>query len=292
MLPTLALMTGAKALRDVRTYSDQLVPSKNGDKAYSGFNPKLGLLWEPKPGIQAFVDVTRSQDIPDFSDLNQTQANGTLGFVGLQPQRAWTVEAGTRGEVGRLSWDLTAYRSNVRGEMLQYVTNPNVPAATFNADRTIHQGVELGVKAVVATGIAGADDTLTAGQVWTYNRFTFDGDRQYGNNTIAGVPRHVLRSSLSYANAGYSVTPTVDWVPQGAWADQANTLKAPGYALLGLQLSKQFDNGLLVFVDGRNLTDKRYVSDISVVNDARRVATSIFYPGEGRAVYAGLRAAF
>lgn len=292
VLPTLALMTGGKAQRDLRTYSDLLSPTKNGDRAYYGFNPKIGLLWEPKPTIQAFVNLTRSQDIPDFSDLNQTQANGTLGFVPLQPQRAWTAEIGTRGEMGGVSWDVTAYRSVLRGEMLQYVTNSSVPAATFNADRTIHQGIEAAFKATVATGIAAKDDRLSVGQVWTFNHFTFDGDRQYGNNTLAGVPRHVLRSSLTYANDGFYVTPTVDWVPQGAWADQANTLKVPGRTLLGLQAGKEFSNGVLVFIDGRNLTNKKYISDIGTVTDARRVATSIFYPGEGRAVYAGVRAAF
>jgi iron complex outermembrane receptor protein len=249
-------------------------------------------LWEPKPNVQAFVNLSRSQDVPDFSDLNQTQANGTLGFVPLQPQRAWTAEIGTRGEIGRVSWDVTAYRSVIRGEMLQFVTNSSVPAATFNADRTIHQGLEIGGKAVLAADLAQKGDSLTFGQMWTYNDFTFDGDRQYGNNRLAGVPRHVLRSTLTYANDGFYLTPTVDWVPQGAWADQANTLKVPGHTLLGLQVGKEFSNGLLVFVDGRNLTNKRYVSDIGTVTDARRVVTSIFYPGEGRAVYAGVRAAF
>ncbi|RJF78427.1 TonB-dependent receptor [Azospirillum cavernae] len=292
VLPTLAVMTGAKALRDLRTYSDLLSPSKNGDRAYYGFNPKIGLLWEPKPTIQAFVNLSRSQDVPDFSDLNQTQANGTLGFVPLQPQRAWTAEIGTRGEIGRVSWDVTAYRSVIRGEMLQFVTNSNVPAATFNADRTIHQGLEIGGKAVLAADLAQKGDSLTFGQMWTYNDFTFDGDRQYGNNTLAGMPRHVLRSTLTYSNDGFYLTPTVDWVPQGAWADQANTLKVPGHTLLGLQVGKEFSNGLLIFIDGRNLTNKRYISDIGTVTDARRVATSIFYPGEGRAVYAGVRAAF
>jgi iron complex outermembrane recepter protein len=62
----------------------------------------------------------------------------------------------------------------------------------------------------------------------------------------------------------------VDWVPAGAWADDANTLRAPGYALLGLQAGWDFRNGISVYVDARNLTNKRYVSDISTVDDARK----------------------
>ena len=47
-----------------------------------------------------------------------------------------------------------------------------------------------------------------------------------------------------------------------------------------------------LFVDARNLTNKRYVSDISTVADARTANTAIFYPGEGRSVFAGMRYAF
>jgi iron complex outermembrane receptor protein len=54
-----------------------------------------------------------------------------------------------------------------------------------------------------------------------------------------------------------------------------------------------FRNGLSVFLDARNLTNKRYVSDISTIANAQTAAsTAIFYPGEGRSVFAGVRYAF
>jgi len=295
VMPTLAVMTGAKMLRNERSFTDHWNPRRTSDRTYDGFNPKLGLLWEPLPDVQVFADVTRSMDVPDFSDLTQTQANGNPAFVPLQAQRAWTAEVGTRGQKGRFAWDATLYRSQVKGEMLQFTTNPSIPAATFNADRTVHQGLELGVKVEVASDITGptAGDKLIVGQVWNHNDFHFRNDRQYGNNSIAGVPKNVLRTSLSYTRPdGFYVTPTVDWVPQGAWADQANTLRAPGYTLLGVQTGMEVKDGVLLFVDARNLTDKRYVSDIGTITDARRAGSQIFYPGEGRTVYAGLRAAF
>ncbi|PWC52710.1 TonB-dependent receptor [Azospirillum sp. TSO22-1] len=295
VVPTVALMTGAKLLRDTREFTDNRNPRRNSEKTYEGLNPKVGVLWEPHPDVQVFADVTRSLDVPDFSDLTQTQANGNPAFVPLQAQRAWTMELGTRGEKGRFAWDVTAYRSTLKGEMLQFTTNPSVPAATFNADRTVHQGIELGVKVEVARDLsgAGAGDKFTIGQLWNYSDFRFRDDRQYGNNRIAGVPTNLLRTSFSYTRPdGFYVTPTVDWVPTGAWADQANTLRVPGYTLLGVQAGVELKNGLLLFVDARNLTDKRYVSDVGTITDARRVATQVFYPGDGRSVYAGVRAAF
>ncbi|KWE48876.1 hypothetical protein WL76_22950 [Burkholderia ubonensis] len=90
-----------------------------------------------------------------------------------------------------------------------------------------------------------------------------------------------------------SVAAAPDWVPSGAWADDANTLRVPSYTLLGLQAGYDLRNGLSLFVDARNLTNKRYVSDVSTVANARTASnTAIFYPGEGRSVFAGMRYAF
>ncbi|RKP47665.1 TonB-dependent receptor family protein [Trinickia fusca] len=299
-LPTVALMTGLKALRDVREYVDHggLVADpqyKSTSATYSGLDPKAGLMWQPSRDIQAFVDITRSQDVPDFGDLNQTFSN-TMRFVPLRSQHAWTLEIGTRGSRDRMSWDVTAYRSLVRDQLLQYTTNPDVPASTFNANKTVLQGIEASASVDLMRDIAraGAGDKLTFSALWNYSDFRFKDDPQYGNNRIAGVPVNVLRAALGYSQPnGFHVSASVDWVPAGAWADDANTLRVPGYTLLGLQAGIDLRNGLSLFVDARNLTNKRYVSDISTVANARTVSnTAIFYPGEGRSVFAGMRYAF
>ncbi|WP_179405529.1 TonB-dependent receptor family protein [Burkholderia guangdongensis] len=298
-LPTVALMTGVKALHSVREYIDHgglaTDPTyKSTNASYSGLNPKLGLLWQPDRDTQAYVDITRSQDVPDFTDLMQTFA-GTTRFTPLAPQHAWTLEIGSRGTRDRLSWDVTAYRSQVRDQLLQYTTNPDIPASTFNANRTVLQGIEAGASFDLLRNVTapGAGDRITLSGLWNLSDFRFKDDPQYGNNRIAGVPLNVLRATLGYARPnGFHVAATVDWVPSGAWADDANTLRVPGYTLLGLQAGIDFRNGLSLFVDARNLTNKRYVADISTVANARTASPAIFYPGEGRSVFAGMRYAF
>jgi iron complex outermembrane recepter protein len=246
--------------------------------------------------VQAFANITRSTDVPDFSDLTQTQLGGITGFVPLQAQRAWTAEIGTRGRFERFGWDLALFRSNLRGQLLQFTQVPNsFPASTFNAGLTVNQGVEFAGRVELARNITAADagDRLTLRQVWTFNDFRFRGDRQYGDNRIAGLPPHVLRTTLTYARPeGLFITPILDWVPQGAWADYANTLRANAYLTLGLEAGLSVAPGVTVFLDARNLTGKRYVSDLSTITDARRVGSTVFFPGEGRSVYVGARAAF
>jgi iron complex outermembrane receptor protein len=66
----------------------------------------------------------------------------------------------------------------------------------------------------------------------------------------------------------------------------------PNYVLLGLQAGMAFDNGVSVYLDARNLTDKRYISDFGTVTRYSAAGTQTFYPGDGRSVYLGTRMAF
>jgi iron complex outermembrane receptor protein len=299
VLPTLALMAGVKWLHEERSYTDYGgLPGnpkpKAAERTYEGANPKVGVLWQPTKDIQAFADLTRSRDIPDFTDLAQT-IGATSRFVPLRAQRAWTAEVGTRGRQDRWRWDVTLYRSIIRDELLQFTVDPSIPASTFNAPRTRHQGVEAaaGFDLVRDVSGPGAGDTIAVSQVWTYNDFRFVRDPQYGNNRIAGAPRNVLRTVVSYSRPdGIFLAPALDWVPTGAFADHANSLRAPGYALIGVQAGYNGKDGFSIYLDARNLANRRYVSDISTVTDARKVGTAIFYPGQGRSVFAGVRYVF
>ncbi|QHE94717.1 TonB-dependent receptor [Pandoraea fibrosis] len=296
-LPTLGLMVGAKAYRDVRQYIDYGgLPGdpnyRSTSAAYSGVNPKIGLLWEPRKDVQAFIDITRSADVPDFTDLSQTFGT-TSRFVPLASQHAWTIEAGTRGKLDRVAWDVTAYRSLVRDQLLQYTTSPDIPASTFNANKTVLQGLEVGAAVDLFRNVVATGDRVTLSQIWNYSDFRFRDDPQYGNNRIAGVPTNVLRTTLGYALSNrFQISASLDWVPTGAWVDYANTMRVPGYTLLGVQASYLIQRGVTFYVDARNLTDKRYVTDFSTVTDARTANTAVFYPGDGRSVFAGVRFAF
>ena len=297
VLPTVALMAGAKAYRNRREYTDYgglpANPKPKSDATtYSGVNPKFGVLWEPKPDVQAFVDITRSADVPDFTDLNQT-IGMSQRFVPLAAQHGWTLELGTRGRQDRFAWDVTAYRSLLRDQLLQFTVSPDIPASTFNANKTVLQGVELGASADVLRNVIGKGDKITVSQLWNYSDFRFDNEPVYRNNRIAGVPKHVLRTTLAYSrNSRLRVAGTIDWVPTGAYVDYANTMKVPSYVLFGLEASYEFERGVTLFLDARNLADKRYISDFSTVTDARTANTSVFYPGVGRAFYAGVKYKF
>ena len=77
-----------------------------------------------------------------------------------------------------------------------------------------------------------------------------------------------------------------------SWVDYQNTLKAPLYAVASLNAGWTVSEGVSLFVDLRNLTDERYVSNFSAVTDARVASTAVFFPGDGRSLFLGLRLAY
>lgn len=250
-----------------------------GTASFEEFSPKFGVLFDVAPEIQLYANYSRSAEFPGFSEVAQIAS-----FVPVEAQTAWTAEIGTRGRAGIASWDVSLYSADIDGEMLQFAISPDIPASTFNADKTIHQGIEAGLDLAF-------NDWLTLRQVYQYSDFRFDGDAQYGDNTLPVVPEHVYRAELRFGGDRFTVAPNLEWVPDGAWADYSNTTRAGGYTLLGVTGSFKATDRVDVFVDARNLGDETAAGDVSAVITATS-ASAIYYPVERRAVFGGIRARF
>lgn len=276
---TFAVVAGASAGWADRTFDNLLNRTLSRNTDFNWIAPRIGVLWEAQDGAQVFANITRSVEPPNFSALVQT---GVTGFVPLDPQDAWTAEVGTRGRHGPFTWDIALYRAQIEGELLNYTVQPGIPAAAFNAQDTVHQGVEAALDWRFAP-------QWRLRQTYAWSDFRFDGDRAYGDNRLPIVPQHFYRAELRYDHsAGWFVAPSLEWSPQEAFVDYANTLKSPGYAVWSLNGGWKAPNGVSVFLEARNLFDKRYISNVGAVTDARTAATSVFIPGDGRALFAGV----
>lgn len=282
----LALTAGATWGRAGRDYESFAIPGVGGtfnlkaSKDYDWFAPRFGILWEAEDGVQVFANLTRSVEPPNFGSMSPTGA----GFAPVEAQEAWTAEIGTRGRRGPLTWDVTAYRAELDGEMLQFTVAPGIPASTFNADRTVHQGLEAAVDWQVTP-------RWRLRQTWTWSDFRFDGDVQYGDNRLPIVPESLYRAELRYASpAGWFVAPSIER-SSDLTVDYRNTTTAPGYMIANLNAGWTASDRVSLFVDIRNLTDEAYVSNVQAAILATP-ATAAYWPGDGRAVFAGLTVAF
>jgi len=285
----IAVVGGATYGTARRDYQSFAVPGPAGagtfnlktSKNYDWVAPRIGLLWEDQGGDQVFANLTRSVEPPNFGSLTPTN----VGFIPIKAQTAWTGEIGARGRRGPFTYDVTLYRAQLRDELLMFAVDQDHPASTFNADKTIHQGLEAALDWKLT-------DALRLRQTYTWSDFKFDGDTKYRNNRLPIVPEHFYRAELRYDHpAGWFVAPSVEWSASDAWVDFANTTKTPSYAILNLNAGWTVKPGVSLFVDARNLFDKAYVSNVQAQILAS-AASAAYWPGDGRSVFGGVTLEF
>lgn len=290
-LPQVAFVAGTQYLAATREQKDKFLA--NGDQSatseFSVWNPKAGLLWEVDKTWQVFANVQQSAEVPSFGE----NTGITPGFV-AKLQKATTYEIGTRGRKPDFTWDVALYRSDIKNE-LQCVSGFNIPdfCLVRNADKTVHQGLELAFGAAVANALfvgGPRPDKLWLNLAYTFSDFRFDNDATYGNNQLPGAPRHYLRSELLYKHpSGAYFGPNVEWVPLAYYVDSSNTLTTEPYALLGLKAGYDASKNVSLYIEGRNLTDKHYIASTGITDGANPAFTNLFEPGTGRAVFAGVK---
>lgn len=274
-----AAVTGLQFNHSIRDQDDQ-IGTDSARKNFTSLNPKLGVLWDVTPESQVFANITWAAEAPAFAELNPS---GAPGFADLESQKATTIEIGSRGVWHDIGWDAAVYHAWVRDE-LQLFTNSSGASVAQNADKTTHQGVELGLDVPVV-------DHVRFRPAYTFSRFTFDNDPVFGDNDIPGVPKHYLVAEIRYDHPdGYYLAPNLEWVPTGYAVDNANTdsLKTPSYALLGMKAGYEIEKGLTLFAEGRNLLDRDYISNTNALPVAT-AADALYNPGNGRAIYLGLQ---
>ena len=292
-LPNVAAVAGTQFLYATRDRKDRFLGDgdQSGSTAFNLWSPKGGLLWQIDPTWQAYANVSRSAEVPSFGESANGPGIPTIPFTSIRPQRATTYEIGTRGKRPDLTWELTVYRAQIKNELLCLYSafgNCNVT----NADRTVHQGIEAGLGVALFKNIfvrGDQADRLWLNMAYTYNDFRFDNDAAFGNNLLPGAPRHFVRAEVLYKHpSGFYIGPNVEWVPQGYFADSANTLSTDAYAIYGLKAG--FDDGgkYSAYIEARNIANKAYIASSSIID--RATATSpLFEPGTGRAIYAGFK---
>src|SRR3546814_186686 len=152
---TVAMVLGGQFGWSKRKADDRFLADgdHSGTDDYTYLNPKLGLIWDVDPTWQIFGNISRSTEPPTFSDLSPTAG---AGYADIDPQKATTLEIGTRGRRPdsrwEWGWDVAVYRAWLRDEIQLFDLGGGMNRAA-NADRTVHQGVEIGFDVTVAKGL-------------------------------------------------------------------------------------------------------------------------------------------
>ncbi len=298
----LSLLAGFQAVYVNRVFQDGYHSATLGDQSHDdhfrAFNPKGGVAYQWNDKSLVYLNLSRSFQPVSFDESIGVQEgpDGGQAFHNLEPQHAITLELGTRGEAGPLTWDLVLYRSWVHHELLALNNAQGTPLGTVNADDTVHQGIEAGLEVelahnlLVPKGKDARSDRLVLEQTYNLSDFRFDDDAVYGDHRIAGNPTQAYKAEIRYEHpSGVYFGSNVEWNIVKYPVDEANTLFADPYALLGFRAGYKTQRGFQVYFEARNLLDEAYAAYVEPIADARiGDDNDSFSPGLGRAFYGGV----
>jgi len=120
-----------------------IVPGVNADKSDTLFNWKVGLLYKPASNGSVYLDYALSQQPPGGAALTLSSSANSLDNPIFDPEKAKTLELGTKWELldSRLLLTAALYRTDVSNEIVQ---DP-VDLLYYQIGKKRVQGVELGV---------------------------------------------------------------------------------------------------------------------------------------------------
>lgn len=288
-----------------RRLPDGSVPTVSNSYArtYEGWSPKIDLTWRPNENNLLWISASHSFEPPTHNDLLATTGGTPFSGPGrpkppmptsnapafstaaLKAQEADTIEIGWRGRRGDLAWDVTAYHSWVSNEILSLRDETASPRASFNADKTIHTGIEAGLSGRIS-------DRLSGRLAWTWQDFRFDDDPLRGNNRLGGAPSHVISAALAWqATDRLLLTGTAKWVPEKTPVDNMNTVFNDPYFVADLRAQYAINDTVSIVGEITNIFDEKYAGSTLVVDQARPDQAA-FIPGQGRSFYIGTQFEF
>ena len=275
------LVAGGRFDSSRREFEDRFLDDgdRSDARTFEALSPKLGAMWTSPSGVQLFGNVSRAYEPPLLLEL--TGFGDDAGFIDLEAQDVWQVEIGSRGAHGPVAWDVSVFDWEVENEIVNVNVQP-FPGAPFtipsyrNAENTRHLGLEVG-------GTVDLGDLIWR-SAYTWARFAYVGDPEFGDNDLPGAPEHVLYTELRWERpSGLWIAPNLDASLSPYWVDSANTTENHRFVLLGLKAGVPI-GPVELSIEGSNLTDEDYSGSVQVDNALGRYLE----PGNGRAFYVGL----
>lgn len=274
-----------------RSLTDRFLSNgdQSGELNYTGFGPKLGLIYNITSDIETFGNLSMAVEPPTFSEQ---ALSGTSGLVNIEAQESYQMEVGARGKWDRMNWDLAVYEAEIEDELFQN-TLPGGQSLLSNIPRSRHTGIELGYGVKLWGGLLecdkkkGKQDYIKLSTSYTWSDFRILSDGSFTGKRLPGMPEHYWVTELSYNHpCGFYYAFVVETVPQGYFVDKANNLQNDGYTTFGMKSGMQFNDHWKIFTEIRNLTDVAYASAVST-SEIANPNTAAFKPADGFAMYGG-----
>lgn len=265
-------------------------PNDSGRVAYGSTDPVAGLMFDVRPDWHLYASYGRGFATPTFSELGYRPDGSGLNFA-LQPSRSRNAELGSKwlfGGSGKL--DIALFEAN---------TSDETGVLSSSGGRTVYQNVGSSRRRGVEAGLhlaLGDEWTLDAAYTYLDARF-LDAFGDCGGPAgctvpadarMPGVPRQLLNTGLRWGGTfGWHAELQID-AASAVLANDAGTIVAPGYAVVGLNAGYVLETGryqIVSFARIDNLFDRKYIGSV-IVGQANGAS---FEPAPGRTFYLGVK---
>lgn len=250
-------------------------PSDRSDN-YTDWSPKIGVSHDLSPDTTVFFNIARGNRAPQTTDAYRLRVNQTVGDV--KSESLTSLEAGLRGQLRALHYELTAYTMEKRNYYFRDSANNNVPHG-----RTRHVGLELDA------GVTLGDDVeLLAAMSYAEHKWDFShipaGNPRPENIIVSGdfvdsAPKTRANLRLNWKISEASLA-SFEWDHVGRYyLDAANLHDYDGHNIAHLGWQTTIGRGSKLALRIHNLFDRRYAkrADFNSANGQMR-----YFPGEPR----------
>ena len=256
----------------------------SGRRDFSEVSPSVSVSYRTGSST-VFASYSSSFETPTTTELANPDGSGGFNQT-INSQTADNYELGFRGANQNLSYELTIFQIDLEDELVPFELAA-FPGRTFysNAGSSSRSGVEMATSWVLGGGLS-ADVSYTWSE-FEFNSFVDDDGNDFSGNSLPGLPRHFGYIGLHY-ESGKGISATLESVYSGKlFANTANTVSVPGYAVANFRMSHEFTRGnwtLRPYLGINNLFGERYNSNIRINAFGGR----FYEPAPGRNLYAGI----
>ena len=291
------------------------------DRSFLNVAPELALVYRPDDTLAFRGRVATGYATPAASQLFVTPAGVPGNNTDLRTQTNLGFDLGVDwSPLPELRLSLTGFYEFFRNELVTQSPGAGLLSYTFNAPASEHRGIEAGAEWAFspgwrATAAYGLNDQFYTRYVEQLSAGSLTARFDRAGRLIPGVPAHQLLARIGYDQPTgplKGLGAFVEAVYQdGFFLDNANQLKAPGYALLNANVHYDTDlvgsyaKRLSLYVEVRNILDTTYIASAQPLANSISAATGLqngagvlatttgsIFAGAPRSVVGGMKLAF
>ncbi len=257
----------------------RVAPSRTD--TYELLTPKFGVTYSGFDNFILYANYARGERAPQTSDQYRLQNLQTIRRLDVESIDSY--EAGARGEIGGVNFDVAAYHMKKDHFFFRDSDGLNVPDG-----KTDHTGIEAALDGAFGD-FAGGEFKWNVNAAWSDQTYAFNrnvaaaGEDIFDGDQIDTAPEWLADAGIGWESPTFSLFLTSEYVGE-YFTNASNTAEYPGHLIGHLRGSWRVSDDLEAFVIVRNITDERYADRADFAQGQDR-----YFPGEPVNATIGLR---